>query len=98
MCTKRSDATTVWQKVPYTEMSPAHVVYAIDENLNTRKVYYSIGCSKRGRDSAVGIATRYMLNGPWIESWWGRDNLHLFRHTLGPTQPLKQCVLGLYRG
>ena len=26
-----------------------------------------------GRDSAVGIATRYGLDGPGIESRWGRD-------------------------
>jgi hypothetical protein len=25
----------------------------------------------RGRDSSVGIATRYGLDGPWIESRWG---------------------------
>ena len=24
-----------------------------------------------GRDSSVGIATRYVLDGPGIESWWG---------------------------
>ena len=24
-------------------------------------------------DSSVGIATRYGLDGPGIESWWGRD-------------------------
>jgi hypothetical protein len=28
----------------------------------------------RGRDSAVGIATRYGLDGPGIESQWGRDS------------------------
>ena len=26
-----------------------------------------------GRDNSVGIATAYGLDGPWIESWWGRD-------------------------
>jgi len=25
-----------------------------------------------GRDSSVGIATRYGLDGPGIESWWGK--------------------------
>jgi len=25
-----------------------------------------------GLDSSVGIATRNGLDGPWIESWWGR--------------------------
>ena len=26
-----------------------------------------------GRDSSVGITTRYGLDGPGIEYWWGRD-------------------------
>ena len=30
----------------------------------------------RGRDSSVGIATRYGLDGPGIESRWGRDFPH----------------------
>ena len=29
-----------------------------------------------GRDSSVGIATRYELDGPGIESLWGRDFQH----------------------
>jgi hypothetical protein len=29
-----------------------------------------------GRDSVVGIVTRYELDGPGIESWWGRDFQH----------------------
>ena len=41
----------------------------------------------RNRDSSVGIATRYGLDGPEIESRWGRDFLHPFTPTLGPTQP-----------
>jgi len=35
------------------------------------------------RDSSVGIATRYELNGPGIESRWGRDFPHLSRPALG---------------
>ena len=31
-----------------------------------------------GRDSSVGIATRYVLDGPGIESRWGRDFPHPF--------------------
>jgi len=27
--------------------------------------------NKRSRDISVGIATRYGLDGPWIESRWG---------------------------
>jgi hypothetical protein len=33
----------------------------------------------RGRDSSVGIATRYGLDGPEFESQWGRD----FSYTMG---------------
>ena len=51
-----------------------------------------------GRDSAVGIATRYGLEGPKIESRWRRDFPHLFRPALGPTQLPAQWVPGLSRG
>jgi len=41
-----------------------------------------------GQDSAVGIATRYGLDGPGIETRWGwRDFPHPSRPALGPTQP-----------
>jgi hypothetical protein len=36
-----------------------------------------------GRDSSVGIATRYGLDGPGIESRWGRDFSHLSRPAWG---------------
>ena len=38
-----------------------------------------------GRDGIVGIATRYGLDGPGIESLWGRDFPHPSRPALGPT-------------
>ena len=38
-----------------------------------------------GRDSSVGIATRYGLDGPGIESRWGRDFPPPSRPALGPT-------------
>jgi hypothetical protein len=41
-----------------------------------------------GRDSSVGIAARYGLEGPGIESLWGRDFPHLSKPALIPTQPL----------
>jgi hypothetical protein len=50
-----------------------------------------------GRVSAVGIATRYGLDGPGIESRWGRDFPHSSRPTLWPTQPPVQWVAGLSR-
>ena len=48
-----------------------------------------------GRDSSVGIATRYGLDGPGIESRWGRDFPNPSRPVLGPTQPPVQWVPGL---
>jgi hypothetical protein len=40
-----------------------------------------------GRDISVGIATDYGLDGPGIESRWGRDFSHTSKPALGPTQP-----------
>jgi hypothetical protein len=40
-----------------------------------------------GPDSSVGIATDYGLDGPGIESRWGRDFSHTSRPVLRPTQP-----------
>ena len=48
-----------------------------------------------GRDSSVGIATRYGLDGPEIEFRWGRDFPHTSRPALGPIQPPILWVPGL---
>jgi hypothetical protein len=50
------------------------------------------------RDSSVGVATRYGLDGPGIESRWGRDFPHPSRPALGPTQHPIQWVQGLFPG
>jgi hypothetical protein len=52
----------------------------------------------RGRDSSVSIATGYWLDGPGIESRWGRDFSYTSRPALGPTQPPVQWVSGFSRG
>ena len=51
-----------------------------------------------GPDGSVGIATRYGLDGPGIESRWWRDFPHLSRPALGSTQPPIQRVLCLFLG
>jgi hypothetical protein len=50
-----------------------------------------------GRDSVVGIATRYGLDDPKFESRLGRDFPHTSRPALGPTRPPIQWVPGLCR-
>jgi hypothetical protein len=51
-----------------------------------------------GRDSSVGIATRYEMDGPGIESRWGRDYSQPSRPALGSTQPPIKWVPGLFPG
>jgi len=45
-------------------------------------VLCSIIIQQRSRDNAVGIATRFRLDGPGIESPWGRDFSHPSRPAL----------------
>ena len=47
-----------------------------------------------GPGSSVGIATGYGLEGPGIESRWGREFPHLSRPALGLNQPPVQWVPG----
>jgi hypothetical protein len=62
------------------------------------RYFCSFIMSKLGRNSSVGIATGYGLDGPKIESRWGRDFPYLSRPALGPTQTPVQWVPALFRG
>ena len=54
--------------------------------------------SNRGRDSVVGMATRYELDGPGIESRLGVKFSAPVQTSPGPTQPPVQWVPGHSRG
>jgi hypothetical protein len=55
--------------------------------------------SLAGRDSSVGIATRYGLDGPGIEYHWGQDYPRPSRPNLGPTQsPVKWVPCVFFEG
>jgi hypothetical protein len=53
------------------------------ETLNTYNII-----SQVGRDGSVGIANHFGLDGPWIESPWGRDFPHPSRPPQGPASRL----------
>ena len=55
-------------------------------------------CLVGSRDGVVGIATRYGLEGPGIESRWGRNFPHVSRPPSRPAQPSIQWVPDLSLG
>ena len=65
---------------------------------NNPKINVDITLQIMGRDSSVAVATRYGLDGPGIESRWGRDLPHPSIPALGSTQPPVQWVPDISRG
>ena len=59
---------------------------------------YNSSLLRKGRVSSVGIAIRYGLDGPGIESLWKRNFPHSSRPAVGPTQPPIQMVPSSSRG
>ena len=59
-----------------------NIISYLDQNINFEWRWNSV----------IGIATLCGLDGPGIESWWGRDFPHLSRPALRPTQPPAQWV------
>jgi hypothetical protein len=77
------------------------VWFALCDQLCAVRRHQGLCCTysyKEGRDSVVGVATRYGLDGPGIASRWRRDFPYPSRPVLGPTQPPVQCVPGVSRG
>ena len=59
-------------------------------------IYLTATITNVGRDSSVGIAARYGLDGPGIEFRCGRDTWHPSRTVLGPTQPPVKWTPGIF--
>ena len=79
----------------------AHWEWKLHRSTRQKNIAHERFAEKRycvGRDSSVDIATRYGLDGPGIESWWGRVFPHPSRTALGPTQPPIQWALGKAAG
>ena len=82
----------------YYEYLSNNIVQIFGLSVANGVLYCEIQVLKVGRDSSVGIATRYELDGPEIESRWGRDFQHPSRPALGTTQPPIQWVPGIFPG
>ena len=87
----------------YASLRTSEVWYCFKKPDVTAAVVHTRNCTRHvtnhsGPGSVVGIATSYGLDGPGIETRWGRDFPHLSTPTLRPTQPSVQWVPSLSRG
>jgi hypothetical protein len=83
-------------RLKQTSQSPSSVKRMFCSWLESKPSCPGYSHSVWGRDSSVGIATRYGLVGPGIESRLERKVPHPPRPTLGPTRPPIQWVPGLF--
>jgi hypothetical protein len=85
--------------IHHTRCEPEHITMPNKLIINFTELTithkYNLNC---GPGSIVGTVTGYRLDGPGIESRWGRDFPHLSRPAMGPTQPPVQWILGLSQG
>jgi hypothetical protein len=77
-----------WQRKQ--QMLQRHCFLLVKINVITclKTPLHIVSLQEYGPGSVVGISTGYGLDGPGIESRWGRDFPHLSRPTLGPTSLL----------
>ena len=59
---------------------------------------YYIYMKRVGGNNSFGIATRYGLDVPTIESRWGQDSPQSSSPVLGPTIPPIKCAPRLFPG
>jgi len=90
---------TKWQMGFNSAFKELNTIYRLLALLGAHHIFHVSRIRvKGGRDSSVGTATRYGLEGTGIESRWGRDFQHPSTPALGPTQPPIRWVPGLFPG
>jgi hypothetical protein len=81
-----------------TRKSALHLSATKNFFLSLIHMYVSMYHEQRSRDSSVGIATPYGLDGTMIKSWRGKDFPHPSISAMGPTQPPIKWILGIFPG